>query len=72
MKPSSHSLIPFLPFLLNYSTVISILILVKVKFTVQLTVYRKAVRLGGKPLENHDQNFLTEHFRVCSLQLQDT
>jgi hypothetical protein len=39
---------------------------VRVKVTSQLAVYRKSVRLGDKPLETHDQDFLfpTEHLRL--------
>jgi hypothetical protein len=33
---------------------------IKVKITLRLAVYRQSVRLGAKPLEDHDQNFFTE------------
>jgi hypothetical protein len=37
---------------------------VKVKVTLRLAVYRYSVRLGAKPLETHDQRFVsTEHLR---------
>jgi hypothetical protein len=38
--------------------------LVTVRVTLCLAVYRQSVRLGAKPLETHDQNFLTEHLRL--------
>jgi hypothetical protein len=37
----------------------SILILVKVKVTLRLAVYRKSVHLGAKPFETHGQRFLS-------------
>jgi hypothetical protein len=32
---------------------------VKVKVTLRLAVYRQSVRFGAKPLEDHDQRFLS-------------
>jgi hypothetical protein len=39
--------------------------IVKVKVTLRLAVYRKSVRLGAKPIEDHDQSFfgVTEPLR---------
>jgi hypothetical protein len=41
---------------------------IKVKVTLRLAVYRRSVRLGVKPLENHDQRlFLIEPLQSWSL-----
>jgi hypothetical protein len=40
---------------------------VRVTVTLRLAVYSQSVRLGAKPLETHDQYFLTEHLRLYSL-----
>jgi hypothetical protein len=39
----------------------------KVKVTLRLVFCRQSVRLGAKPLEVHDQSFLTEPLRSSSL-----
>jgi hypothetical protein len=36
---------------------ITITVRVRVRVTLRLAVYRQSVRLGGKPLEDHDQSF---------------
>jgi hypothetical protein len=44
------------------------LLRVRVRVTLRLTVYRKSVCLGFRPLETHDQYFfLNEHLRLESL-----
>jgi hypothetical protein len=40
---------------------------VRVRVTLRLAVYRQSVRLGAKPLEDHDQIFSTERLRSYSL-----
>jgi hypothetical protein len=65
LKSSLHSLIPFLPSLLNHSTALSkdfpnyysTKVKVKDKVTLRLAVYRQSVRLGVKPLEDDAQIF---------------
>jgi hypothetical protein len=73
VKSSCHSGIPFLPFLqfpipktrLDYSRLLFYtpttvpLLLLKVKVTLRLAVYRQSVCLGVKPLETHDQTFFS-------------
>jgi hypothetical protein len=40
----------------------------KIKLTLRLAVYRQLVRLGAKPLEDHDQRFFgTESLRSLSM-----
>jgi hypothetical protein len=73
VKSSFHSLIPFLPFLLNHlgllppeldpildnnsSVKVKVKVKVEVKVTLRLAVYRQSVCLGVKPPETHDQRF---------------
>jgi hypothetical protein len=44
-------------------------LVLRVRITLRLAVYRKSVRLGDKSLETHDQYFCfpTEHLRFDSL-----
>jgi hypothetical protein len=39
-------------------------VIVEVRVTLRLAVYRQSVRLGTKPLEDHDQRFLL-HWNPC-------
>jgi hypothetical protein len=70
MKSSLHSLIPFLPFLLSYSTNCQLRTLPqfylseRVRVTLRLAVYCQKVRLGVRPLETHDQYFF--QLNTCS------
>jgi hypothetical protein len=43
--------------LMNLSRISFTKVKVKVKVTLRLAVYRQSVRLGGKPLETHNQTF---------------
>jgi hypothetical protein len=61
MKSSLHGLIPFLPFLLSHHRLPSqepssiLFVIVRVRVTLRLVVYRQSVGLGAKPIETHNQ-----------------
>jgi hypothetical protein len=75
MKSSFHSLIPFLPSLLNHLTAIArgslnsipYLSLSESRVTLQLAVYHQSVHLGAKNLETQDQYFFNWTLAVIVL-----